>query len=555
MTTTPLAEDTKRQHLLHEPLVLLLVGVGALVLLLAAAEEPYHIDELRQTRYYAASVPEIVRQSFAQEQPPLDPLLNAALQRVVGVGDVRQRLLSVGFGVGSLLTAASLSLRSGFNTRGSVVVVAVMAFTPLLIGVTAYARPYALPLFLMLVFLWSADSWIERGAKRYALVMMVVAFALPLARTIEPTILLVLTALIFGQKAIAGRGEARGPRLRVAAITSVSGVALAAVPLLLRLRQEVADRTASQGHSVSERLARLTRDLPLAVGEALPYWPLAVVVLVLIGVHPRSREILRRSWWFRVLALTAAGFVALFFLMTPPSQPFFQRYAFTLVPVLGFAAGSLVGSGADADSPWRRAIALATLSGLVLWGVAGTYLALSRQSNADWESISRVLAEELPPDTAIVYDAVRGLGQYRTPFAGFPRYTGPDRYIPLTLQIIESPKILQPGENTVVVLLTERRFDVDGWFPIAVDRFFTIYVPASPYRGATGAALAAEEFAEALGPELGSALALASASLWVELGDTERAAEMLRELVQHEALRQNVLNLIRGTALEAVLPT
>ena len=66
----------------------LVVLVGALILGIAAAEEPYHIDELRQVRSYDKPTPDIIEASTQQEQPPLDAILNSTAQGLIGVGDL-----------------------------------------------------------------------------------------------------------------------------------------------------------------------------------------------------------------------------------------------------------------------------------------------------------------------------------------------------------------------------------------------------------------------------------------------------------------------------------
>lgn len=99
-----------------------------------------------------------------QQQPPLDALFNAAAQRLVGIGDFRQRALSVALGIASIGLLGSLILR-GRLRLWSVVGAIYLATSPLWISVVADARPYALALFLMMLFLVGVTSFLDQGGR------------------------------------------------------------------------------------------------------------------------------------------------------------------------------------------------------------------------------------------------------------------------------------------------------------------------------------------------------------------------------------------------------
>jgi predicted Zn-dependent protease len=79
---------------------------------------------------------------------------------------------------------------------------------------------------------------------------------------------------------------------------------------------------------------------------------------------------------------------------------------------------------------------------------------------------------------------------------------------------------------------------------------FTLYLPQNPQPGRIGTAISAEEFAEALEPSRGAALGLAAAALWLELGNAERAQDVLDRLLENDEIRPTVSALIAGTALD-----
>lgn len=528
--------------------VILLVLFGGFVLLISAAEEPYHIDELRQVRSYDRDLAGVIQASVQQEQPPLDAVLNSFAQDLLGIGDVRQRLLSVGFGVGSLALVAVLTLRSGFLALGSVSTLGVMSLTPALISVTAYARPYALPVFLMMAFLALAHIWLDRGRPWALILAFLVAGLLPWSRTVEPVIFLVCSAMIMSILALAR--QRRRPAIWML-VASCFGL-VSSIPAIGLLLDQLGDRTASDG-SLPERLARLGSDIPTAIGTAFPYWPFLVLIVLLAVVRPAARRLLARLWWWWVLVGTAIGFVLAFVAIAPVTQGFFGRYLFTWVIPFSILVGAVVSSATEVS---RRLVVPAGVTFgavglLIAWAGYLTWHDLSTKSTSDWKAVSAVITEDLPADTAVLYDQLRRLGAYRTPYAGYPRYTKGQPRIPLSLNVIRDPSTFSPGSNTAVILLTGgTRFDVPGWIGIGIDRYFTVYLPSSPRPGLAGAAGAAEEFAEALGPDLGAAMQLTAASLWSKSGDSERADILVEELLAQDDLRDTVLATIEGTELQ-----
>lgn len=530
---------------------LLVVALGAFVLLISAGEEPYHIDELRQVRSYGGSIGEVATASLQQEQPPLDAILNSIAQRALGVGDVRQRLLSVMFGVATLLLTGFLLLHTGFSKLGTVSTLGVMSLTPALIGVTAYARPYALPTFLMLSFLVLAVLWVGGGRVWTIALASVVAVLLPWSRTVEPLIFLGVSALTMGYLSLEAARRKRA--LWVVAVAALG--LISSIPALAALSDHLGDRTATEG-ALTDRLARLGTDIPDTITSGLPYWPVIAAFLLVAVLTPRTRRLLASLWWWWVLAGVAVGFVLAFVVVAPVTQTFFGRYLFTWVVPISVLVGAVVSTTTSDGFHWNLPAGLTMgAAGLLLaWAGYITWTDLSTRSNADWKAVSEVIVDDLPADTAIIYDAVRPLGAYRTPYAGYPRYTRDHPRIPLSLNVIGNPDVFSPGSNTAVVLLTGgARIQVPGWVGIGVDRFFTVYLPTSPRSGIEGAAGAAEEFAETLPPADGAALMLAAASLWLEAEDPDRARDLVMSLLSHEDLRPQVLEAIGGGPLESLL--
>ena len=457
------------------------VVLGAFVLLLAIGDEPYHIDELRQVRAYDLSTSAIIDASFAQTQPPLDSLLNASAQGVIGVGDWQQRALSVLFGIGSLVLFGLLSLRAGFGF-GAPVAVALLGLSPLLVSVTAYARPYALPLLLILAFLLASDVWIREGRKWTLPIVYATAVLLPLSRTVEPPIVLASVAVVLLLRRYAVRRRPLGYSIWVPVSAALLGLVFVATPVALRLRREVTDFTEPNLVPSVDQLRRLVTELPGVLADAFPLWPVAAVVVIIAFFHPGSRRVIVETWWFWVLTLVAIGFAVVFFARVPIDQRYFIRYAFSFWPPFAFVAGALVSTVVSSRSQKRTAWVGAALVAVV---VVATTLALrtdlSTTLRADWKAASETITASTSEDTTVIFDHVQPFGAYRTPFAGKPRYVDGERLIPLALHLVPRPEWVD-DTGPISVMLLEARPDVEGWIR-SIAGGFAFYEPTKPLYG------------------------------------------------------------------------
>jgi len=527
-------------------LTVIAVAVGALILMLAITEEPYHIDELRQVRSYTWPYADIVDASFAQEQPPLDAVLNATVQRALGLGDVQQRLLPVLFGIGSLAVLGMLLVRSGLGI-GAPVAVALMAIAPGLIAVTAYARPYALPLLLSLLFLEETDRWLQTGSKLAAAVVVVTALMLPLSRTVEPPVLLAATAAYVVVLRLR-RAELARRRWVLPVAAAVAGLVVVEIPVFLRLSAELSDYTDSGGVAWSG-VSRFASDLPAALWRQFGAFGIVIVLTALLWPAARSR--IATLWWLVPLAAVPVGFALLFFLRASEAQPYFDRYVYSWWPPLVVLAGVLAHVAIEGRA--RRVVsifALAALIGLGFLSVAKLRTQLTEQELPDWNAVSAELMANAPDGAVVLYDSVRDFGLYRTPFAGWPRYTGPDLRALLSLHIAADPALV-PDDASILVALLGEDPDVAGWTKARVDPFFAVYVKQDPPRGHLGAADTLAQFGRAVPPEDGAAMLLAAASLYDWVGLTERAVESTCAAINIDWPR---VELIRDFAVQVGLP-
>ena len=95
-------------------------------------------------------------------------------------------------GIGRLVLMSLLLRRFGLRYAGAFAVL-VLATAPLMIRYSAYTRPYALPMLLMIVTAYAITSWLQDGRGSGCGSPAVGSVLLPLIRVPEPTVFLVVT--------------------------------------------------------------------------------------------------------------------------------------------------------------------------------------------------------------------------------------------------------------------------------------------------------------------------------------------------------------------------
>ena len=464
---------------------------GVVVLLVAIDEEPFHIDEIRQVSSYHLPLVEVMRASIGQEQPPLDAWIGALSQRLGGQSDLVQRAPSVLWGVGSLALLARLLLRSGLRA-GAVVAVLGFAASPVIVNVTAYARPYALPTFLMLAFITAANAWLERRSRGALAAMVLVAGLLPAARITEPIVFLASTAAVlwWWQRRRAAAGSARVPMA-----AAFGGIVLVGLPYSRLLYPELSKSTTDHLTSVAQ-LGRVFTEFGPVLVSATPGWWALMPALAATALLSDGRKRLLGLWWWWVLLLVPVVFNLVFLAHTKPSQTYFERYTFTLWLPIAVA----LGAGIDAAIARRRE--RGALAWIVIGG-CGLFLAasllqlrtdLTNTERPDWRSFSEFITRHTEPGTTILFEHVAPAADWRLRFAGGPRYLPAEWSAPSFSEILQRSRAVHHDASIAVALIFAGP-EVSGWTRLPHGRYFSLYVRQSPLRGPSGAAQALEEFA------------------------------------------------------------
>ena len=524
------------------------VLVGCALNIAAAIRQPYSYDEIQQiTPYGSNSIVEILS---ATRQPPLDPLLGALVQHVLGVGQLRQHLVPLLAGIGTLTLMSLLLRRLRLGPAGAFAVL-VLATAPLMVRYSTYTRPYALPLFLMVLFAYAAQKYLDEGRRGWLVVAAVTAVALPLTRVAEPVVFLLTTAAILAFLSYRGRlsWAQSGPLIAASGGTLV----LVGLPMYLLLAARAGSFYDPSASGVLDRFGTGVREIATAVPPLLatsfPWWPATLLVIVTALALPASRRLLLQWWmWWPFLAAPVVFLLAYHFLnpFSFYALPYRARSLYFFLPayVLVIAALSAVVTNVKAAVPQRLRIGLSVLLGGVLVGqLPATADVVLKNAAPDFGQISEVLTEDLPDDAIVLYDRPTPAGQSRQPFLGTPRYMGTTPYVQTVSDLVDDSDYI-PENGPVYVLVngqcaspgrceptrTPWDEDVPGWqMAYQVERF-TLYEPTEGQAGPAGVIAALRAVGDALGPELGYVETFTAATLLEEQGRSAEGKALIDQM-------------------------
>lgn len=463
---------------------LVVAGLGLLLLVvtmgLAIFDEPYHIDELRQVSYYEQGFSEIARSAVSQDQPPLDYWIGMLVRDFFGrPSDAAERAPAALFAIGAAVGVSALLWWSGRPIVAWVPLV-IAALSPLYLAFGAYARPYGLPIALMVGFSVTAEWW--RRSRRLSVLSFVFVFAilLPFSRTVEPPLFLAGVVVVLGAILLANRTERWIVPILMAGLVGL----FVAFPVFRVLSNATADyRTGSinefavVGRRVREALGVIASEQPLG----LLMLGIGVVVAGVVTLRT-LREGSADGWWFLPLLGTPVASVLLFGLVANPGVPFFTRYGFFFV--LPLAAGVALALEYIESRFTSRTLRLTVLgllaASLLVLGVPATVRALSTTQIPDYQAAALAVNEELSGGTVVLYDDGTTVEEYRNPdFPGSPRYTN-------GLPVHESSTVARFGQTLadgpVVVLSRGERLSAIGWWAFSIDEDFVIYSPQAAVR-------------------------------------------------------------------------
>lgn len=414
----------------------MIVSIGARVFRID--HEPLHVDEIKQVQEVQQPLGEIVELSYRHQQPPLDYLIGKLVVTIFPATDAVQRMPSALAGGLAVALAALLFVRLGMPWAGAFSAV-LAAFHPTLIQYSQYARPYALPLFMVLATLACYERWKGTGHKRGWLIAFVTVGSLAmLSRALMPLLALGVFGLVLLVKRII---EQRSLRKLPESGEWPILLALLAMAVLVWLPNFIFGLRRFGSHYLFgdsyDLPARLKTGFEHLVGFgdlALRPLPLAVLAVALLFLAtPWFKEVRRISWfvWLPIL-FTAPMFALAHSLTTPPGQFFATRYM-VFLPM-----GVILTAGAAAEGVVRLIRARWAMAGttvavalmvLIIGGLSWPLARSTRdlymtKTTSDWKAVAEHIdGIERDGDVIISID-VRPLrvGAFRFGFMSHPRY-------------------------------------------------------------------------------------------------------------------------------------
>ncbi len=522
------------------------VVVGAALIVVTAFRQPFSYDELTQIAPYASNDPvEIVT---ATRQPPIDPLLGALFRHLFGQGQLQQRLVPVLAGIGILVLLSLLlrRLRLGFAGAFGVWV---LATAPLMVRYSAYTRPYALPLFFMLLFAYAVHRWLDERRTGWLVLAGVTAVALPLTRVPEPTVFLGGMAATLAWFTL--RGRFTWAQTRPVIAISLGVLFVVSVPMYLLLAYTADNFLDTSPTGFVGRLGEGTAEIATSVVPLLAYWyswwPLTAVALVAALALTASRRRLF-GWliWWPLLAGPVAFVLVYHYLnkFSFETLPYRARAAFFFLSAFVLLLVALATVVTDRASPRSLRVGLAVLLGGVLLGqLPLTTTIVVTNAAPDFDQVSAALTEDLPDDAIVLYGRPSPVGQTRQPFLGSPRYMGDTPYVatienePVDLQalprsgpvhVVINGQCARPGRCEA----SREPWDeqVPGYRLSHELERITIYEPVRGQDGRRGVAEALAAFGATLGPELGYTETFAAASLLKQQGRAGRGRALVEQM-------------------------
>ncbi|MFY9916549.1 MAG: glycosyltransferase family 39 protein [Nocardioidaceae bacterium] len=526
------------------PFYVAAVVLGAALIVVTAIRQPFSYDELTQINVYGSNSISVI--TGATRQPPIDPLLGALFQHIFGEGQLRQRLVPVLSGIGSLAMLAVLLRHLGLRFAGAFIVL-LAATSPLVLRYSAYTRPYALPFFLMLLATYAAQRWLDDRHRGWLITAGVAAFVLPLVRVPEPTVFLLSTAAVLAW--FSYRGTLAWSRTKPLIVIDLAALLSMGLMQFFSLSSSAGGFFDPSPSGVVDRFPTGVHELATSfvgvLGSAFPWWPLTLLaVIATLAIRPARERLFGWALWWPLLAAPVAFAIAYHFVNPFPffALPYRARAASFFAPAFILALAALAAVVERREITGRIKVAVTALLAAVLVGqLPATADVVVNNAAPDFAVISQVLKTRVPADAIVLYDRPTPVGQSRQPFQGTPRYMGDT---PFTASVVDIPTHVDelPTSGPVYLLFNGQcahagrcvpgdRSAVDvsvpGWKIVYQQERFTLYAPISGQDGTSGVVTAMTDFADALGVRLGYLETYAAAAVLDHEGKSEEAKTLI----------------------------
>ncbi|MEE9228001.1 MAG: glycosyltransferase family 39 protein [Acidimicrobiia bacterium] len=416
-------------------IVALLTLFGLALRLWNLDKEPLHVDELRQVIEVQAPLLEVIHRSYVLAQPPLDYIIGWLTVQIGPATDFSQRLPAALFGTSSVGLVGLVLVRAKHHVA-AIFAAFFVAISPLLVELSQYVRPYALPVFTVLSTIALYQHWHLRSKRWQVLALFGLSAALALlSRPVMPLIALGTLGVIALVKALL-RHRLSDPLSLLR--SDLPG--LVVLPAAFLLVWVPSSMYINSGFLVDcwqcNKWSRLATGVE-NFGEfgEFAVRPTSLVLLlflavVVIAFRP-ARSALGDTWYlWAPLLLTGPGYALVHALVLPPGTFFAIRYlVFLPIGLVVYLAVGIAAIGTSTRGKHLLVRAAVTIVLLVFVAqTASAMLArLKFQSEgldlADWRSTAEYIESiEAPGDVIISIDTRPFSRETKFGFEAYPRY-------------------------------------------------------------------------------------------------------------------------------------
>ncbi len=407
--------------------------------------EPLHVDEIRQVTDVQAPLGDIVELAYGSQQPPLDYLIGKAVVTIFPATDSVQRFPAVLFGTASVGLIGLVLVRQGHRVA-AIFAAFFMAISPLLVELSQYARPYALPIFMVIATIAVYQHWQlgSRGWRTGLLFALVASLAL-LSRASMPMIALAGLGAVALIKGLAATPITRPMRLIRSDLLGLGVLPAVFVGVWIPHALYLTSRTDPLSDCWTcgkwGRLADAVENFGTFGERAIRPSSLAFLLLgsLLVLIFPKVRAALAdTALIWAPLVIVAPGFALLQAFVLPASTFYAYRYAAFLPAGLAVYLAIAVSALLGGIGQERKMLRLtATLVVLVVAGsmaiemLSTVKTQAQTQALADWRSTAAYIESiEGEGDVIVSIDTRPFFPESMFGFMAAPRYyDGPSTYV------------------------------------------------------------------------------------------------------------------------------
>ena len=420
--------------------------IASLITLLALSLRLHHLDyeslwmdEIHQTSTYTDSFEGIIFSAAAEQQPPLDYWIGHVVQQFSS-SDFAVRLPAALFGAGSVALLMFIIAKAS-TWPVALVAGAIMAMLPFHIYFSQEARPYSLPMFLLLALLLSVRRIARKDdppGGRHVIIMLIVSVGFLHARALAP--LVVVTAMVpivllrFALSVRHDDETAKGwqKQLLLASVMLILSVTLYMPSFRLILET---------GQRYAPDASRLDLGVILDGVSKFSFWPLwrAYIVqmeplgLALLPLLVIAPILAVKSWktdflvFLTALLLPMACVLHLVVFEAKTAWTFRPPYPIYILPLALILTAFTFQRILDLIRPMKKGTilrgVLLVAVGLTIFAVGQRAFALkSVKKKTDWRGLTDYLERSPDDKQALIFDSLKPYGKWEPTFYGFGRY-------------------------------------------------------------------------------------------------------------------------------------